>query len=133
MPDPIAAISEISRVLKQGGTLFLTAPLGSGIHQEPYHFYGGYTPFFYKKVLADLCFKNIEVIPNRGFYSLFSQEQIRFVRRLAPWKSLLNIFFLPIWLIYFVMAIITPWVSPILDKHDKNKDFTVGYHVKAIK
>ena len=133
VPDPIAAIKEISRVLKQGGTLLITAPLGSGLHQEPYHFYGGYTPYFYEKVLTDFGFTQIEVIPNRGFYSLFSQEQIRFVRRLAPWRKLKNIFFLPVWLIYFVLAIFMPWISPVLDKLDTDKDFTVGYHVKAIK
>jgi SAM-dependent methyltransferase len=133
VPDPISAIKEISRILKQGGTLFLTAPLGSGLHQEPYHFYGGYTPYFYEKVLSDFGFSKIEIIPNRGFYSLFSQELIRLVRRLAPWKSLLNIFFFPFWLIFIVISIFMPLISPILDNHDKNKDFTVGYHVKAIK
>src|SRR5688500_5551998 len=43
-PEPIRVVREFARVLAPGGRLLLTAPLGSGIHQEPYHFYGGFTP-----------------------------------------------------------------------------------------
>ncbi len=50
-PEPINVVAELARVLKPGGVLLLTAPLGSGIHQEPYHFYGGYTPFWYRRFL----------------------------------------------------------------------------------
>src|SRR5689334_21367302 len=49
VPRPIAAIKELSRVLTKHGRLFLTAPLGSGLHQQPHHFYGGYTPHFYRQ------------------------------------------------------------------------------------
>ena len=30
-------------------TAFITAPLGSGLHQLPFHFYGGYTPEWYRR------------------------------------------------------------------------------------
>lgn len=133
VPEPISAIKEIYRILKPGGTLLLTAPLGSGLHQVPFHFYGGYTPFFYKKVLNDVGFNKIEVTPNGGFYSLFSQELIRLVRRSAPWKSLINFLFFPFWIVFACLSILMPLISPILDNRYKNVDFTVGYHVKAIK
>lgn len=133
VPDPINALKEMHRILKTGGTLLLTAPLGSGLHQEPYHFYGGYTPFFYNKVLKDLGFSSIVITPNMGFYSLFSQELIRLVRRSAPWKSLINLLFFPLWILFVVLSILMPLISPILDSRERKVDFTVGYHVKAIK
>ena len=49
VPKPIDTLRELSRILTRGGRLFLTAPLGSGLHQQPFHFYGGYTPYFYEK------------------------------------------------------------------------------------
>src|SRR5258708_19124467 len=44
VPEPIAVVREFGRIVAPGGRLILTAPLGSGIHQEPYHFYGGVNP-----------------------------------------------------------------------------------------
>ena len=46
VPNPIGALKEMARILKKGGKLLITTPLGSHIHQDPYHFYGGFTPFF---------------------------------------------------------------------------------------
>src|SRR6266536_2810951 len=42
VPEPIKVINEIARILKPGGRVILTAPLGSGLHQTPHHYYGGY-------------------------------------------------------------------------------------------
>jgi SAM-dependent methyltransferase len=39
VPEPIKALEEMSRLLKPGGRLLITAPLGSGLHQLPYHYY----------------------------------------------------------------------------------------------
>ncbi|KKS98622.1 MAG: type 11 methyltransferase [Candidatus Gottesmanbacteria bacterium GW2011_GWA2_43_14] len=53
VPYPIEAVQEMSRLLKSGGKLILTSPLGSGLHQIPYHFYGGFTKFWYLKFLPE--------------------------------------------------------------------------------
>src|SRR6266571_3855056 len=52
VPEPIAAIREIARILRPGGTLLLTAPQRSGAHQRPYHYYGGFTPSWYRHFLS---------------------------------------------------------------------------------
>jgi hypothetical protein len=52
----------------------VTAPLGSGLHQEPYHFYGDYTPHFYRH-FAERAGLQIEAIEeDGGFFKLLSQE-----------------------------------------------------------
>jgi len=86
LPDPIKVIHEFSRILKSGGKLLLTAPLGSGIHQEPYHFYGGYTPYWYQKFLTESGFSDISVEPNGGFFKHYGQESLRFALMTIPWK-----------------------------------------------
>lgn len=79
VPEPILAVREMSRILKKGGMLFLNAPLGSGLHQEPYHFYGGFTPHWYNKFLPEAGFTVLEITPNGGFFKTLAQECARVV------------------------------------------------------
>jgi SAM-dependent methyltransferase len=70
--EAIKVVQEMARIVKPGGRLILTAPLGSGIHQEPYHYYGGYTSYWYQDFLAAAGFSQIKAsrrggrIPERG-------------------------------------------------------------------
>lgn len=70
----MAALKELARILKPGGRLFLTAPLGSGLHQLPYHFYGGFTPEWYKHYFAKNKLDIVEITPNGGFFKHLAQE-----------------------------------------------------------
>ena len=44
LPEPATVLAELRRVLKPGGTLWLTAPLFYAEHERPYDFFR-YTPF----------------------------------------------------------------------------------------
>ena len=74
VPEPIRALKEFGRVVRPGGGLFLSAPLGSGLHQEPYHYYGGFTPHFYRTFLPRFGFEVVSIEPNGGFYRHLLQE-----------------------------------------------------------
>lgn len=134
VPEPIEAVKEFARILKPDGRLLLTAPLGSGLHQEPYHFYGGYTPHWYQKFLVEAGFERVTVQPNGGFYTHFAQESIRFALFLVPWRSWRHLIFMPLWLLMLPWCIIVaPLVARPLDHLDATKSFTVGYFVTARK
>jgi ubiquinone/menaquinone biosynthesis C-methylase UbiE len=138
VPEPIQVVTEFARVLKPGGKLILTAPLGSGIHQDPYHFYGGYTPFWYEKFLTEAGFESITIEPNGGFFKHYGQESIRFIRLTNPLtlkaNLILRLLWLPIWIIVLpIFALALPYLCHFLDRFDKEKGFTIGYHVTAIR
>lgn len=135
-PEPIRVVRELGRLLRPGGVLLLTAPLGSGIHQEPYHFYGGYTPYWYQRFLSDAGFENIEIESNGGFFRFYGQESIRFIGLSAPWRVrtpvIVRLIWAPCWLLLVpVMAILMPILGCIFDGWDQERRFTVGYHVRA--
>ena len=134
VPEPIRAVQAFARVLKPGGRLLLTAPLGSGLHQEPYHFYGGYTPYWYRKFLREAGFENITIEPNGGFFKHYGQESLRFAMLLAPWRGGAQLAWFPIWLLSLLwFALICPLLGHVLDRLDHDKAFTVGYHVTAVR
>jgi ubiquinone/menaquinone biosynthesis C-methylase UbiE len=126
VPDPLAALRELARVTAPGGRLLLTAPLGSGMHQEPYHFYGGFSRHFWERVLPQLGFQIDEILPLRGLMSHTAQE----VHRAGRYLSLQGR--LPAdqaWLMQ-------EWLPRLLHDQDDAvpvEQFTVGYMVRATK
>ena len=134
IPYPIDTIKRLSNLLKVDGKVVITAPLASGIHMAPYHYYGGFTPYWYKKVLTDYGFNDIEVIPNEGFFKSYAQESQRFLTILEPKSKKYKKIFFPLKVllaIYF--RLIVPVICHFLENHIKEYDFTVGYFVIARK
>jgi SAM-dependent methyltransferase len=135
-PEPIKVVKELARILAPGGRLILTAPLGSGIHQEPYHFYGGYTPWWYERFLDAAGFEHVLIEPNEGSLRFFGQEALRFIQTTNPFKMPLPLMarlaWIPIWFALApLLAVILPCFCKYLDRYDHERRFTVGYHVTA--
>jgi SAM-dependent methyltransferase len=136
VPDPAAALAEMARILVPGGRLFLTAPLGANLHQEPYHFYGGYTPYWYRKFLPEHGFEIESIAANEGFFSFFGQETQRFVLLLrgprakrAPLAMRPLLFAL--WIAMLPLAHVMPLIGNWLDRLQLESIATIGYHVVA--
>ncbi|HLJ51213.1 MAG TPA: class I SAM-dependent methyltransferase [Bryobacteraceae bacterium] len=137
VPYPIETVQELARILRPGGKLLLTAPLGSFLHQEPYHYYGGYTPYWYQKFLPIVGLRVESIERNQGFFSWFAQEAIRFSTLLDPrriprgWRSIVCF---PLWLLTLpLMRLFFPLVALFLDRLGLEQMATVGYHVVARK
>lgn len=138
VPEPIVAIKEMARILRPGGRLFMTAPLGSWLHQEPYHYYGGYTAHWYRKFFPEAGLRVDLIEANLGFFSLYGQETIRYREYLNPlrtwrlgprrWLGLTML-----WLLMLALSQLLPLIGPPLDRLGLENIATVGYHVVATK
>lgn len=128
VPRPIEALKEMVRVTKVGGRLLLSAPLGSGLHQEPYHFYGGYTDHWYRKFLTEFGCEIVSIEPNRGFFAHLAQECARVSWTSARHNAEHGKYGAEL---DRLMGEILPRYFYELDKKVPIKEFTVGFHVEA--
>lgn len=139
LPEPIRAIQEFSRLLKPDGILALSAPLRSRLHQEPFHFYGGFTPHWYKKFLPEQGFEILEISCSGGFFSHFAQESARFNVLLDPrFTQKLSLFnrvvATGIWLLSLpVCRLALPLLRGFLDRLELTNDDTLDICVRARK
>lgn len=74
LPNPIEAIKEFSRLLKNGGRLIITAPFCSLTHFAPYHFYSGFNRYFYETHLKANNFSIIDITANGNYFEFMAQE-----------------------------------------------------------
>ncbi len=82
IPEPRAVLAELHRVLKPGGTLWLTAPLFYAEHEKPYDFYR-YTQFGLRHLLEEAGFAVREVEWMEGYLGTLSY-QARLMSKALP-------------------------------------------------
>lgn len=134
IPYPEKSLKEIVRLLKPGGKLIFSAPLGSGQHQQPYHFYGGYTRFWYEKFFPDNGLKIDSLIPNGGQYGHTAELLWRSQPQIIEYfhsKGIIGRF-----LAYWVQILVYNLPTVVLWSFEKKQvieDFTPGFFVTATK
>lgn len=74
LPDPVRALAELSRLLRQDGVLLITAPFCSLTHFAPHHYATGFNRYFFEHHLQSLGFQIQELTPNGHFFSWIRQE-----------------------------------------------------------
>jgi SAM-dependent methyltransferase len=82
IPEPATVLAELHRVLKPGGTLWLTAPLFYAEHEKPYDFFR-YTQFGLRHLLGGAGFEVQEVEWMEGYLGTLSY-QARVLSRSLP-------------------------------------------------
>ena len=73
LPEPQRVVAELARVLKPGGTLWLSAPLFYAEHERPYDFFR-YTRYGLERLLADAGFEVREIAWLEGYFGTLSYQ-----------------------------------------------------------
>lgn len=92
VPHPEIAIKELSRVLKSGGKLILTAPFCSLTHFAPYHYCTGFNIFWYEKILEENGLLIIDSVRSGNYYLYMAQEVDRMMHFPEMQKNIKMIF-----------------------------------------
>lgn len=134
IPTPDVAVRELARVLKPTGQMLLTAPFAAGIHMAPFHFCGGFSPYWYRHFLPLAGMEVVSITKNGGFFKLYGQESRRFLTLLTPTDKVGRAMFLPLKALLAIwFRLIVPIACHLLDRFDNTDAFTAGYFVLAKK
>ncbi|MDP1728702.1 MAG: class I SAM-dependent methyltransferase [archaeon] len=122
---PQKVINEFYRILKPQGKLFLTAPQGWGIHDEPYHFFN-FTKYGLKLLFKNAGFDIVFIKPRGGIF-----WYLGFRIRTLPsyiYSQYQKWWLLPIYLFSLpICNYLIPLLFFHLDKLDKKRSYTLGY------
>jgi len=86
VPDPVALIEKLSALTKSGGYILITVPFLSLMHQSPYWFSSGISPFWFKHWAEKFNLEICELEVSGDYIDLMAQE----IARLLSFKR-------PIW------------------------------------
>jgi SAM-dependent methyltransferase len=127
VPAPSAVLSELHRILKPSGTLFVTVPQGYGIHGEPYNFFN-FTKYGLDLVLREAGFE-VTGMRERGgyFYFLYDRLANAIPRIVLGYKDHMSIMMFILSPIHIILAYILGPLLLLLEPLDREKRFTMGY------
>lgn len=77
LPDPEAALKELSRVLKKGGDILLTTPFRCFYHQSPFFFYSGFSKYWFERISDSKNLKIKKLIQNGNYYNDLAYDILR--------------------------------------------------------
>lgn len=129
VPDPINALRELTRIIRPGGTIIITAPFSSLTHFAPYFYQTGYSRYFYEYWLEKLGYSIEDMQWNGNYFEFMAQE----LRRL-PWASKQYAdTTIPVH-IRFILGILLSWLEkPAGHSVGAEQLLAFGLHIKAQK
>jgi len=123
LPEPSLFLAESLRILKPGGSIYMTVPFMWHVHEEPHDYYR-YTRYGLLYLFEKAGFKDIAVKENTGFWQTWALKFNYHTSRFA--RGLYRYLWIPFWWL-------TQTISPVLDRIDNNPHETASYTVTACK
>ena len=125
--DPRRVLSEFARVLKQGGRLFMVVPFLWEEHQAP-HDYFRFTRHGLRSLMEGLPFRIELLEPVGGIFWVCARRCVNLLALLqGGWRWVLFVPLAPF------LGLLLPVALYFLDGLDRDKSFTLGFRVRAVK
>lgn len=121
--EPFVAISEVQRVLKEGGTFVMSTPFTFGIHEAPYDFYR-FTRYGLLHMLSN--FSGVTVRERNGYYASIVVLFMRSIFSPGRHRMLIGGVLIILGFPFFLML-------HLLDRVVRDEGSTTGYFVTAFK
>ena len=118
--EPAAALAEIARTLAPGGLFLVAAPHEWEVHQAP-HDYFRYTRYGLAHLLEKSGFEIREMRAAGGYFRLLARRLLNGLQFFTG--GIRWLLFLPAALLLVPPAL----VLPLLDRLDRDRNFTLGY------
>jgi len=135
---PRESVQELFRVLKSGGTLYLTVPMAHHEHQVPYDFFR-YTSYGLDSICRKAGFTSVQVTAFGGTFTRFAYEVSRVLSvfpsagfRKGPYQ-LKGILCLPIRALLFLPTRLLQLLLIAMDGLDRKRDYPLGWGLVARK
>jgi SAM-dependent methyltransferase len=135
---PVESLAEMHRVLRDGGKLYLTAPMAHPEHQVPYDFFR-YTSYGLRSVMKEAGFESCEIEPFGGLAIRWAYELPR-AMELFPGSglasgrpSLRGIALLPVRVVTRAGIAVLQRLLAWADRFDERKNDPFGWRVVAVK
>jgi ubiquinone/menaquinone biosynthesis C-methylase UbiE len=129
VPDPVAALKEMCRLVKIDGQIIITVPFSSWTHFAPFHFSSGLSRYWLEKHLHEAGFNVEELSPNGGWMDFIAQELWR-----LPWIGRTYSNLMLGWLA-IIVALPLMFVLCLMKAFERGSSelVTFGWHVVARK
>jgi len=132
--NPGLVLSEFARILKPGGSLYLTAPQGWPEHQQP-HDYFRFTRYALAVLLEESGFSEWE-IQRIGGYFHYLGHRLTYIPKILFWRSsgVIRWVLLPLELLSLgLFCFLAPLACSFLDRLDRTGEFALCYRVRAVR
>ena len=123
---PELAFKEFFRILKPGGKLILTAPLGQGEHQVPYDYFR-YTRYGLESLGARVGLEIKSIEPQGGIFINLEYVLWQAVVKFVPFRRIVLVRYF-LYIILLLPKAISSILFIMLDIFDKKKEYTNNYN-----